>query len=71
MQSEFAMRQSIDLLRANTTVATSPDSRGDCDLNGDAGKKDKRRHQNNPADADASDHQAQQASERRDPHHFR
>jgi hypothetical protein len=27
-------------------------------LNGDAGKKDKRRHQNNPANADASDHQA-------------
>jgi hypothetical protein len=25
MQSELATRQSIDLLRANTTVATSPD----------------------------------------------
>jgi len=62
--SHFTMPQRMDLLRANTAVATRPDGmyahhrRRNADPNWDVGKKHQRRHKNNTANSDASDHQA-------------
>ncbi len=45
--------------------------RGNGNVNGDAGQKDERRHQNHTADADASDHQSGHRPKERDPDQFR
>ena len=41
------------------------------DVNGNAGDKDQRRHQNHAANADAADHQSGHDAEKRDPEQFR